>query len=277
MWKWANPTYPALTTQEGTLRIEGTVGVSTTRPRSNFHSAFLGKRADGQPTTNALDLRLNLSDPKIEQVTLRFWIADFFDETQDYDALYFSNDDGESFFELYQLTPSSWPDNVYQEIVVDVSDSVAAHGLALTNRCIIRFQQFGTGDFNTGGDEDGFVIDDVSVVVDFSTEVENKDSTIPVAFELNQNYPNPFWSEATSRFAGNPSTQIAFSLPSTQNVTLKVYDLAGREVAALLQNERRAAGDHEVTFAANHLPSGVYIYRLTAGDYVATRKMLLVR
>jgi len=267
MWKWANPTYPALTTEAGTLRIEGVAGVSTTRPHNAFYSVFLGKRADGQPTTSALDLHLDLSAPQIKRVTLRFWIADFFDDTQDYDALYFSNDGGESFFKLYQLTPSNWQDNVYREIVVNVSDSVAAHKLKLTNRCIIRFQQFGTADFDTGGEEDGIFIDDVSVVVDFNSAVENKGRSIPDVFALEQNYPNPF----------NPSTQISFALPSAQKVTLKVFDLSGKEIATLLDNEPKAAGTYELTFDAKNLPSGVYLYKLRAGEYFATRKMILLR
>jgi hypothetical protein len=86
------------------------------------------------------------------------------------------------------------------------------------------------------------------------------------AFALVQNYPNPF----------NPSTTIEFEVPSLEFVGLKVYDVLGREVATLV-NEKKAAGTYEVTFDASHLPSGVYFYRLEAGSFVQTRKMLLVR
>ncbi len=97
-------------------------------------------------------------------------------------------------------------------------------------------------------------------------ETEN-DGKSPSSFAVSQNYPNPF----------NPSTKIAFALPSAQNVTLKVFTLAGQEVATLLNNERKPAGNHELTFDAGNLPSGVYFYRLQAADFVETRKMLLVR
>ncbi|MCK6560914.1 T9SS type A sorting domain-containing protein [bacterium] len=86
-------------------------------------------------------------------------------------------------------------------------------------------------------------------------------------FSLHQNYPNPF----------NPSTQISFALPQAQKVTLKVFDLTGKEVATLLQNTHKPAGAHEVIFAAGQLASGVYLYRLQAGEWVETKKMILVR
>lgn len=89
----------------------------------------------------------------------------------------------------------------------------------------------------------------------------------PTLFGLFQNYPNPF----------NPSTKISFALPNAQRVTLKIFNLAGQQVAALLNNERKPAGNHELTFDGGNLPSGVYFYRLQAADFVETRKMLLVR
>lgn len=87
------------------------------------------------------------------------------------------------------------------------------------------------------------------------------------SFSLHQNYPNPF----------NPSTQITFALPSVQRVTLKVFDLTGKEVATLLRNERKAAGVHAMTFEAQNLPSGIYLYRLQAGEFVETKRMVLIR
>jgi hypothetical protein len=81
-----------------------------------------------------------------------------------------------------------------------------------------------------------------------------------------QNYPNPF----------NPRTEIRFQLPGTRWVTITIFDLLGREVATLL-NESRAAGVHTVQFEGSGLASGVYLCRLRAGDYVQTRKLLLVR
>jgi hypothetical protein len=91
-------------------------------------------------------------------------------------------------------------------------------------------------------------------------------NNMPVSFQLDQNYPNPF----------NPSTVISYKLPISSLVTIKVYDVLGREVQTLV-NERQAAGNHSVTFNASSLPSGVYFYRLQAGNYSAAKKVLLLK
>ncbi|MFY0685451.1 MAG: T9SS type A sorting domain-containing protein, partial [Balneola sp.] len=80
-------------------------------------------------------------------------------------------------------------------------------------------------------------------------------------------YPNPF----------NPSTSIAFGLPASGNVTLEVFDLLGRKVATLLHNENRTAGRHTINFDASSLSSGMYIYRLKAGNSVVTKKLTLIK
>jgi hypothetical protein len=90
--------------------------------------------------------------------------------------------------------------------------------------------------------------------------------TVPSTFELCQNYPNPF----------NPKTVVSCQLPAASSVRLVVYDLLGREVAVLL-DEERPPGAYSITFDASNFASGVYFYRLTAGEYVAIRKMLLLR
>jgi hypothetical protein len=88
----------------------------------------------------------------------------------------------------------------------------------------------------------------------------------PAKFALEQNYPNPF----------NPATTIKFSIPEQSRVTLKIYDVLGREVSTLV-NEVRNAGNHEVNFNASNLASGMYIYSIKAGDYNASRKMMLLK
>ncbi len=89
---------------------------------------------------------------------------------------------------------------------------------------------------------------------------------MPVSFSLNQNYPNPF----------NPVTTIKYSLPENTFVSIKVFDLLGREVTQLV-NTQKSSGNHEVKFDARHLPSGVYLYTLKSGSYVETRKMILTK
>ena len=88
----------------------------------------------------------------------------------------------------------------------------------------------------------------------------------PVEFLLDQNYPNPF----------NPNTTIRFSIPRSGLVTLKVFDIMGKEVAALV-NEAKAPGNYEVEWNASNLPSGVYFYKLLSGNYSSTRKMTLMK
>ena len=112
-----------------------------------------------------------------------------------------------------------------------------------------------------------------------TTGIFQNEYGLPTQFYLEQNYPNPF----------NPTTKIRFSIPRSteyhsvqQNVTLKVYDILGNEVATLV-NEYKEPGNYEVEFStgsfgdAKNLPSGMYIYRLQAGNFSQTRKMVLLR
>ncbi len=85
-------------------------------------------------------------------------------------------------------------------------------------------------------------------------------------YKLEQNYPNPF----------NPSTTINFQIPSSSRVSLKVFDVLGREVSTLV-NENKSAGKYSVTFDADKLTSGVYFYNLQAGNYSETKKMILIK
>jgi predicted CXXCH cytochrome family protein len=97
-------------------------------------------------------------------------------------------------------------------------------------------------------------------------------SEIPNRYELGQNFPNPF----------NPFTRIHFYLPKTENVSVKIYDITGREVYSLLLNERLTPGKYEVTWRAinnygDDVASGVYFYSITAGDFRQAKKMILIR
>ena len=93
-------------------------------------------------------------------------------------------------------------------------------------------------------------------------------SSVPEQFSLKQNYPNPF----------NPQTAIGFSLLAVGNITLKVYDVLGREIQTLLNNETMQAGKHEIQFDANGLTSGVYFYRLSVDSkFSETKKLVLMK
>jgi hypothetical protein len=97
-------------------------------------------------------------------------------------------------------------------------------------------------------------------------DVERKSSLQPGGILLSRNYPNPF----------NPSTRIDYSIGSRQFVTIKIFDLLGREIATLV-NEEKPAGIYELTWNAAGLPSGVYFYQLRAGSFIQTKKMILLR
>jgi hypothetical protein len=99
-----------------------------------------------------------------------------------------------------------------------------------------------------------------------TTVNKTNNNNLPTIFALHQNFPNPF----------NPLTIIRYDLPKTIHVTLKIYDLLGREVAVLV-DEQKPAGAYQVTFNAHSLSSGVYFYRLQAGSFTETKKLLLLK
>jgi len=112
-----------------------------------------------------------------------------------------------------------------------------------------------------------FYIDDLRIVkLDLSVGIENDPLEIPTEFLLSQNYPNPF----------NPSTVISYQLVVGSHISLKIYDVLGNEVATLV-NEEKPAGTYEMDFDASALSSGVYSYKIEAGDFVQTKKMILLR
>ncbi len=101
---------------------------------------------------------------------------------------------------------------------------------------------------------------------DFVTSVQNEDKAIPSSYALAQNYPNPF----------NPTTVISYQLPKAGKVSLKVYDVLGKEVATLV-NDVKQSGSYQINFDASNLASGVYIYTIRANDYISSKKMLLIK
>ena len=142
-------------------------------------------------------------------------------------------------------------------------------------------QNFQSGNFNVFSDQPNYqeiqtpvaldylgnsTVDiDVSLAPLITTGVNDK-STVIRGYALNQNYPNPF----------NPNTIISYQIPQSSHVTLKVYNILGQEVATLV-NQDQQAGIYNFNFRANSLASGIYIYRLTAGNFVATKKLTLLK
>jgi photosystem II stability/assembly factor-like uncharacterized protein len=98
------------------------------------------------------------------------------------------------------------------------------------------------------------------------TGISNSGTTIPGEYKLSQNFPNPF----------NPVTQISFSLPRSGFVTLKIYDISGKEISSVVNNFEQA-GNYQVDFNSSELSSGVYYYRINVNDFTDTKKMMLVK
>lgn len=124
---------------------------------------------------------------------------------------------------------------------------------------VIRFRLFADAFVNAWG----WAIDNLNIQ---NVTGANDGDALPTVYSLSQNYPNPF----------NPSTTIKFALPEAAQVELKVYDVLGAEVATLM-NQELQAGRYDVNWDASQLASGVYIYRIKAGDFVDSKKLMLLK
>jgi len=131
----------------------------------------------------------------------------------------------------------------------------------LTNLFVMKL--FIDGAYIYAGTENGVIWrrELSQVITSIEDEIEDLNS-----FSLHQNYPNPF----------NPSTNLSFVIGHSSFVSLKVFDVLGKEVATLV-DEFRNAGAYEINFDASDLPSGIYFYRMTAGNFTETKKMILTR
>lgn len=110
----------------------------------------------------------------------------------------------------------------------------------------------------------GIFIGNASVSVSNESELT---SNTPSKFSLEQNYPNPF----------NPSTSISYSLPASSNVTISVYDISGRKVSTLINNQSASAGTHQINFDATNLASGIYLYRIDANSVAENRSFTQIK
>ena len=99
-----------------------------------------------------------------------------------------------------------------------------------------------------------------------AVDIQNNLTGIPSEFTLDQNYPNPF----------NPATKISYGLPKESFVSIKIFDILGKEVMKLV-NENKQAGYHQVDFNASNFASGMYFYKIEAGSFVQTRRMMLLK
>ncbi|MFQ5752849.1 MAG: choice-of-anchor J domain-containing protein [bacterium] len=216
-----------------------------------------GMLETGQPTDQWLITPqiLNVQDGD----TLKFYLKYFSQFSDNLDVLISTVGDSIADFDTLVTTLSfTGPGN----------NAWTQHSFALTNfvepgsNIFIAFREHVK---NTKVEGDALFLDLVEVS-SLVTEVAERPLQ-PDKFVLFQNYPNPF----------NPTTEITFSLAQSVVVTLKVYNLLGQEVAALIAGKRYKAGKHRIQFDAINLPNGIYYYRIEAGDFVDIKKMTLLK
>ena len=152
---------------------------------------------------------------------------------------------------LYDGSQYSW---IHE--IIDITDY-------LSHQFMLRFSLSS----DLAGNLDGWYIDNVKISVYAAVAIAVEEEAIqPIVFNLEQNYPNPF----------NPTTTIKYSIPKQSYVMLKMFDILGREVATLV-NEEKPAGTYEVSWEAKNLASGVYFYKIITGIYTAVKKMVLIK
>jgi hypothetical protein len=171
--------------------------------------------------------------------------------------VYFQNDQGQSFPAVGNIQV---PANQWKVITIPISqlnpNNRIVHSVAIQNYSNSKRTYF---------------VDNISFIGTSDSMYHGKETAAveevsPETFELSQNYPNPF----------NPATTIRFAIPQDGFVSLKVYDVLGNEIENLV-SENKIAGTYEVQFNAVNLPSGFYVYRLIAGSFTETRKMILLK
>jgi hypothetical protein len=139
---------------------------------------------------------------------------------------------------------------------------VSPNSLFIDYRGVSDYDIYFSGGFSFAGGKPSYNIAKYCV----TTVDVNEDESYPEEFSLLQNYPNPF----------NPVTSIEYRVGSRETVTLKIYDVLGKEVAVLI-NEEIPAGEYNIKFNAGNLSSGVYFYQLKAGRYLESKKMMLLK
>ncbi|MBI1745756.1 MAG: T9SS type A sorting domain-containing protein [Acidobacteria bacterium] len=170
------------------------------------------------------------------------------------------------FYHLQVNTDPTFPlptnQMVFDEIVTDTTYTITLNAYTTYYWRVFGFGDY-TGSSSCWSEVRSFTTGSSKIAVGSQT---GKSGEKPKAFGLNQNYPNPF----------NPTTEIKYDLPEDVNVSLKIYDVLGREVATLV-NGYQDAGYKSVNFDASSLPSGLYFYRLQAGKFSDIKKMMLLK
>ncbi|MBZ0203149.1 MAG: T9SS type A sorting domain-containing protein [Ignavibacteria bacterium] len=232
----------------------------TTQFHSSTHSftdSPTGNYANN--ANNPLTLASSLNVSSYQKLFLSFWHRFDTEARYDFCIVEVSTNNGTLWTALNTYSYNGHARGNWRERFYDITS--AANN---SNAFKVRFRLLADG----GDVYDGWYIDDVRII-GYSigiTGITSSNNNIPGKFLLEQNYPNPF----------NPFTLIKYQVPVSTNVKITVFDILGKKVATLV-DQKKEAGFHEVEFSGKNLASGLYIYRIEAGDFSDVKKMMLVK
>ena len=222
------------------------------------HQGFYSVNLEGNTSTSLVSSN-NLPLTGYSDVLVEFWYKAVSMEADEDFWLQISTNGGDSY-----TTIKKWISGVDFENDSFYSEYVTITDYNLTDQTRLRFR------CSASDDEDDIYLDEIRVSASnrlLQVDVtEPEVSVVPDKLVLDQNYPNPF----------NPTTSISYSIPIESFVSLLIYDVLGRKVTALI-NEKKQKGNYEIEFNGGNLTSGIYYYRLQAGDFVRTRKFVLLK
>ena len=248
-----------------TTNIPGMAWDSTSRQshsgRTSYSQTTTGSYPDLLTTTFVLNKSFHLEGFAAE---LRFWLKWNIETDYDFARVEISSDNGSTWKAQSGKFTKDWlASPAYFGVRYSWVEEVIDLSAYLGKDIIMRFS-FVSDDYVHYG---GIYVDDIGLYL-YPNNYDGvaQSTAVPTLFSLDQNFPNPF----------NPSTEIHYSVPTAERVTLKVYDVLGREVATLF-NDFQNPGFHAVRFDATHLSSGNYFIRLNAGAQAAVKKMILMK
>ncbi|MDD5360808.1 MAG: M14 family zinc carboxypeptidase [Ignavibacteria bacterium] len=228
--------------------------INTSNYHTPSHSFAYPNYGVNVNSSMSLNFPLNLSSYPVAY--LEYWHRYDVEASYDYCYVELSNDNGTTWQQVASYTGTN---NTWTRQIFDVSSMISS-----SNNVRLRFRL--TSD--AGVQNSGWYVDDIKITNYLGpvTGIGNINPETPGKYSLEQNYPNPF----------NPSTQINYSVPKDGMVKITVFDLLGREIRSLV-NDFKKAGFYSVDFDGSSLSSGFYFYKMESGNYIESKKMMLVK
>ena len=250
-WRWSHGDSTVVPIVDR-VKPTGFVGIVDNIGTNNTPGLRMGKICDDGLTVNALDLYLNLENQ--EGVVLCFDLLDFFNENHFQDALFFSNDGGLSFTEIFKFDYDTYPNNQFTgtPVTIDIDDLTSSLGIPYSDQSVLRFQQYDDADFNTASDEDGIILDNILI----KTDIINSSTEEDVSGNKFTLIPNP----ATNLLRINASYKIEKIL---------ILDVNGRVVINIEKGNNQS---EEVDVSS--LRNGVYFVQIFNKHGVGTEKIV---